>query len=151
MQLSFRRTDSSDKDFAGLVVQLDQDLLERYQEKQSFFDQFNSVSMIKNVIVAYDGEGNALGCGAFKAWREGACEIKRMYVVPSFRGKKIGMKILSQLEQWAKEEGFQRCVLETGLYQPEAIKVYADSGYHRIPNYDQYADSELSLCMEKSL
>jgi putative acetyltransferase len=41
--------------------------------------------------------------------------------------------------------------LETGVRQPEAISLYEKLGYHRIPNYGKYRDSEMSVCFEKIL
>jgi putative acetyltransferase len=150
MELSFRRTDSTDNDFVYLVKKLDEDLEGRYGERQKFFNQFNSIEMIKNVIIAYV-DFNPVGCGAFKFYKSDTCEIKRMFVLPATRGKKIGARILQELEQWANEEGFQKCILETGKNQAEAIHVYQKAGYLIIPNYDQYAGVDISLCMEKML
>ncbi len=74
-----------------------------------------------------------------------------MFVLQQHRGKGIAGQILALLEQWAKEEGFKSCILETGIEQPEAIRVYEREGYKRIPNYGQYIGVEASLCMEKKI
>ncbi|MEO6589269.1 MAG: GNAT family N-acetyltransferase, partial [Pyrinomonadaceae bacterium] len=60
-------------------------------------------------------------------------------------------KILAELENWAKELNFSECILETGLKQPEAIRLYQKSGYETILNYGQYAGVENSVCMKKVL
>lgn len=44
-----------------------------------------------------------------------------------------------------------KCVLETGIRQPEAIALYKRSGYVQIPNYGQYLNVENSVCFEKVL
>jgi len=74
-----------------------------------------------------------------------------MYVLPEFRGKGISRKILSGLEEWTKELGYKKCILETGINQHEALALYQKSGFIRIPNYGQYADVENSFCFEKVL
>jgi putative acetyltransferase len=122
----------------------------RYGEQQAFFDQFNSVDNIQNVIVAFEGV-LPVGCGAFKPYNSDTVEIKRMFVLPSARGRKLGSKILAELEEWARAEAFKRSILETGKNQPEAISVYISAGYQPISNYDQYAGVEMSLCMQKML
>lgn len=145
-----KKTNSADADFQLLVTELDADLQNRYGEQQAFFSQFNKLNHIHHVIVAYENE-LPVGCGAFKLFEETVVEIKRMYVQPQHRGKGIAAQILQALEQWAKEEGFTACVLETGLNQPEAIRLYEKAGYVRIPNYGQYAGVDISICMRKEL
>ena len=144
------KTNSDSSDFRSLVVQLDADLQARYGEQQSFFSQFNKLDHIHHVIVAYENN-QPIGCGAFKEYELGIAEIKRMYVIPELRSKGIAAEILSALELWAKEEGFELCILETGVQQPEAIRLYEKCGYTRIPNYGQYIGVEISLCMQKQL
>ena len=61
------------------------------------------------------------------------------------------ISVLSDLESWAKELGFVKCVLETGINQPEAIALYKKCGYSIIENYGQYKGVENSLCFEKIL
>ena len=148
--LSLIKTNSDSSDFRSLVVALDADLQARYGEQQSFFSQFNKLDHIHHVIVAYENN-QPIGCGAFKEYELGVAEIKRMYVKPELRGKGIAAEILSNLEQWAKDEGFKTCILETAIKQPEAIRLYEKSGYTRFPNYGQYIGVEISLCMQKQL
>jgi ribosomal protein S18 acetylase RimI-like enzyme len=76
-------------------------------------------------------------------------EIKRMYVPPQFRGNGYASLVLEELETWAKELGYKKCILETGLKQPEAIRLYEKNNFQKIPNYGQYADVENSVCFEK--
>ncbi len=147
---SFRRTDSSDPDFQMLVALLDADLSKRDGSEHSFYAQFNNIQHIRNVIVCY-AENVPAGCGAFKLYEGKAVEIKRMFVQPAFRGKGIGLGILAQLEKWALECGYERCVLETGKRQPEAIALYQKAGYQLIKNYGQYEHIENSVCMLKVL
>jgi GNAT superfamily N-acetyltransferase len=78
-------------------------------------------------------------------------EVKRMYTHPDHRKKGIASAVLSELEQWAVELGISRCVLETGINQPEAIAMYQRCGYQRIPNYGQYEGIVNSLCFEKNV
>jgi putative acetyltransferase len=148
--LSLIKTNSDSSDFRSLVVLLDADLQERYGEQQSFFSQFNKLDHIHHVIVAYENN-QPIGCGAFKEYELGVAEIKRMFIKQQHRGKGIAGQILAALEQWAKQEGFKSCILETAIKQPEAIRVYEREGYKRIPNYGQYIGVEISICMKKDI
>jgi GNAT superfamily N-acetyltransferase len=78
-------------------------------------------------------------------------EIKRMYTLPECRGKGIATKVLIELEKWANELSYEKCILETGKKQPEAIALYKKNGYKLIPNYGQYAEMENSVCFEKEI
>ncbi|WP_306415946.1 GNAT family N-acetyltransferase [Fulvivirga ulvae] len=102
------------------------------------------------MVVAYENDA-PVGCGAIKPHGEDAMEVKRMFVSPAMRGKGIAAKVLDDLEQWAKELGYARCVLETGKKQPEAIGLYKKSGYQVTANYGQYIGVENSICFEKSI
>jgi putative acetyltransferase len=144
------RTDSTDNHFAELVKKLDEDLAIRDGDDHLFYAQFNKTYMIRHAIVAYEN-GEPAGCGAIKPFDESGAEVKRMYTRPEFRKKGIATTVLAELERWAFELGFKRCVLETGRNQPEAIAMYLQNGYSIIPNYGQYAGIENSVCFEKYL
>ncbi|ALL04820.1 GNAT family acetyltransferase [Pedobacter sp. PACM 27299] len=144
------RTNPDHLDFRKLIALLDENLSENNGEAQSFFDQFNKTDQIKHVVIAYM-EGVAIGCGSIKAYDSGTMEVKRMFVHPEFRNTGIATKILSHLEQWAKEMGYERCILETGEKQKEAVILYQKRGYQQISNYGQYEHVADSICMEKKL
>jgi GNAT superfamily N-acetyltransferase len=144
------RTNSDNPDFLGLVKLLDADLATRDGEFHSFYVQFNKLDKIKFVVVAYDND-KPLGCGAIKEYAADTMEIKRMYVSPESRGKEVATKILSELEKWATELSYAKCILETGKGQPEAIGLYKKNGYEQIRNYGQYAEVENSVCFAKEL
>jgi GNAT superfamily N-acetyltransferase len=144
------RTDSESKDFQNLVRELDADLLIRDGEDHAFYAQFNKIDKIRYAIVASDN-GIPVGCGAIKEYSPGIMEVKRMYVLSDRRGQGIASLILKQLELWAIELNFWKCILETGIKQPEAIALYKKNGYKIIPNYGQYANVMNSVCFEKIL
>jgi GNAT superfamily N-acetyltransferase len=147
---TFNRVDSSHEDFKKLVLLLDEELAQRDGEEHAFYDQFNKIENINNVIVAYAGQ-QPVAAGAFKKFSPEAVEIKRMFVMPGFRRKGIAFQVLEQLENWAAGLGCSYCVLETGKKQPEAIALYKKSGYKVIPNYGQYKNVANSVCMRKEI
>lgn len=144
------RTNSKNSHFIDLVKQLDADLSRRDGEDHSFYSQFNKIDNIKYALVAYIDQ-KPIGCGAIKENQSDSMEVKRMYVLPEFRGQGIAIKILLELENWAKELGYTKCVLETGKRQPEAIQLYKSKGYKTTANYGQYIGVENSICFEKIL
>jgi len=144
------RTTSDHPDFRALVPLLDQELRARDGADHAFYAQFNKIDAIRHVVVAYLDDVPT-GCGAFKPYSDEQVEIKRMFVQPTHRGQGVAPAVLAELECWAQELGYHGCVLETGLKQPEAIRLYEKSGYHRISNYGQYSGVENSVCLEKAL
>jgi len=56
---------------------------------------------------------------------------------------------LTELETWGGELSFCKFVLETGIKQQEAVKLYLRSGYVVTPNYGQYVGIDNSICMMK--
>lgn len=149
--LTLRRTDSSDPVFVDLVRRLDAELAIIDGDDHAFYDQFNKVTNIRHVVVAFAESGAPAGCGAFKPYDASTVEIKRMYVPAENRGAGIASQVLAELEHWATESGFTRSLLETGIRQPDAIALYLKNGYVQIPNFGQYAGVESSVCFEKHL
>ena len=144
------RTNSDNPDFIELVKYLDTDLAERDGKDHPFYARFNKIDKLKYVVVAYENNKPS-GCGALKVYNPDTMEIKRMYTLPGSREKGIAGKVLTELEIWAKELGCEKCILETGKRQPEAIRLYKKNGYTLIANYGQYAEMENSLCFEKKI
>jgi GNAT superfamily N-acetyltransferase len=105
---------------------------------------------IKTALVVYaDEQPVAIGC--FKEFTDGTVEVKRMFVQKAFRGKGVSKLVLSELERWAAEQGYQFAVLETSIHFTTAKNLYLSNGYTVIPNYGQYAGLEKSVCMKKAL
>ena len=147
---TFNRTASENEDFKALVALLDKDLKTRDGDEHAFYAQFNKIENIRNAIVCYIDK-KPIGCGAFKEYGPGKAEIKRMFVLPEYRGQGIGLNILKELELWAAELNYRECILETGKKQPEAIGLYQKAGYSVIPSYGQYKNIENSVCMTKTI
>jgi GNAT superfamily N-acetyltransferase len=148
--ISVIRTDSANQDFIKLVKYLNADLAARDGDDHSFYAQFNTINKIKYVVVAYEND-KPVGCGAIKEYASNTMEIKRMYTLPGNRGKGIATQVLTELELWARELSYQKCILETGKRQPEAIGLYKKNGYQKIPNFGQYGSIENSVCFEKDI
>ena len=141
---SIIRTNSTNPDFQMLVRELDSLLRILDGEDHAFYDQFNKIDSLNHVIVLYEGQ-TPIGCGALKPFEKNIAEIKRMFVRKEKRGQGIASKILLELENWAKELGFDKVILETGEKQTAAINLYKNRNYDIIENYGQYKDVENRL------
>ena len=101
-------------------------------------------------VLARRGE-RAVGCGALKPMSREIAEVKRMYVQPQARRTGVARAIVHELEQLARAGGFSEIWLETGLRQPDAVRLYESLGYTRIAAYGDYRDDPLSVCFGKRL
>ncbi|SER26348.1 Acetyltransferase (GNAT) domain-containing protein [Microlunatus flavus] len=82
-------------------------------------------------------DGEPACCGGIKRLPdEGACEIKRMFVVPALRGRGLAHRLLAFLEDQARERGYRVARLDTGHHQPDARHIYETSGYVEIANFN---------------
>ena len=150
MNIKIIRTNLENKDFIKLTKELDAYLKITDEDEHDFYNQFNNTDVLKNIVVIYDDK-IAVGCGAIKKFDETSAEVKRMFVSLEKRGSGVAQKILQELEICAKELGYQKCMLETGIRQVEAVKFYKKCSYQVIPNYGQYQGMENSICFEKQL
>jgi putative acetyltransferase len=141
------RTTSDNPDFQKLTALFDEYLIDIDGDEKDFFAQYNQI-YLNNVVICYDND-SAIGCGAFKTYEPQVAEIKRMFVHPEHRGKKVASQVLNELESWANELNFSTCILETSFKLENAIALYKKSGYTITENYGQYKNVESSVCMKK--
>ena len=102
------------------------------------------------VFIARDA-GKAVACGALRRHDAGTGEVKRMYTRPQARGRKIGARILAQIEALARSEGLDRLVLETGDKHYAAWRIYEQAGFNRCGAVLDYPDTPYSIFYEKQL
>jgi GNAT superfamily N-acetyltransferase len=100
-----------------------------------------SASDVSVVLVARDGAGAVVACGALRALGADVAELKRMYVVPVARRRGLSKALLTALEASAAARGWTTLRLETGPRQPEAIALYEGAGYRPIDAFGAYVDA----------
>lgn len=150
--MRFVYTDGKNVDFIYLCQQLDNHLnwLAGGEEHRTQYVQHNTLEKIQDAYVAYHGE-QPVGGGAFRFYEEGVAEVKRVFVLPEYRGKKVASALMKCIEEKAKEKGFHTLRLETGADFADAVALYTKLGYTVVENYGQYKGMEQSVCMEKKL
>jgi putative acetyltransferase len=95
-------------------------------------------------------DGVAVGCGAYLLHGDGSAEVKSMFVALEARGHGIGRAILEAIEA-ALSGRATTLRLETGVKQPEAIRLYERAGFRRREPFGSYRADPLSVFMEKPL
>jgi ribosomal protein S18 acetylase RimI-like enzyme len=89
------------------------------------------------------------GCGGIQFFEEGYSELKRIYIRPQFRNRGLGRRLVEHLENFSRANAINIVRLETGIHQTDAIRLYEDMGYHRIPPFGDYPENDVSRCYEK--
>lgn len=108
--------------------------LQNYDEELEHLDIKYGLPDGRLYIAFYHGE--LAGCIGLRKIDEWNCEMKRLYVRPAFRGKKIGSKLIQQIIKDAKEIGYSHMLLDTLPFLKSAINMYETIGFYEIPSYN---------------
>ena len=86
------------------------------------------------LLAEYDGQ--LAGCVALHKWEDGVCEMKRLYLRPSFRGKGLGRAMAETIVVEARSIGYQRMRLDTiEPLMKDAVEMYRKLGFREIAPY----------------
>ena len=115
------------------------DSLEFDLEFQGFDEELASLEEIYSrpagCLVLAEYNGKIVGCVGLRRFEEGVCEMKRMYVLPEFRGKKIGRSLAVRVVEEARKLGYERMRLDTIASMKKADALYRSLGFQPIDAY----------------
>jgi GNAT superfamily N-acetyltransferase len=138
-------------DVALLVEEVQGEYIARYGGRDATpVDPGQFAAPLGLFLVAYLA-GEPVACVGLRRHGDDAMEIKRMYVRAPHRRRGLGRLLLAVLEDETRRAGRARVVLETGTEQPEALALYASSGYQPIEPFGYHRDSPLNRCFAKVL
>ena len=81
-------------------------------------------------------DGELAGCVAIRRLEPRVCEMKRLYVRPAFRGRKLGLQMVNRLVREAREAGYSAMRLDTiAGAMDNAITLYRSVGFREIAPY----------------
>jgi GNAT superfamily N-acetyltransferase len=89
--------------------------------------------------------------GSHRPLDEETTEVRRMFVTAAARNQGIARAVLKSIEEHARLQGFRSLLLETGVRQLPAIRLYETSAFIRIPPFGIYANDPTSVCFAKDL
>ncbi|KRL35335.1 GNAT family N-acetyltransferase [Liquorilactobacillus uvarum] len=97
-------------------------------------DLFSFYKNIENSKYFVVKEGKkVLGGGGYAPFeKQGVAEIQKLYLTNDSRGKGVGKKLLTLIENEAKKAGYQKLYIETISNLKEAIGLYRHMGYDEI-------------------
>ena len=79
--------------------------------------------------------GTPAGTGAFRRLNERACEAKRLYIRPQFRGRGIGKALLFEVIEQARIAGYQEMFGDTLESMSLALNMYREIGFCEVGPY----------------
>ncbi|CCE02967.1 GNAT family N-acetyltransferase [Bradyrhizobium sp. STM 3809] len=148
--LTISRDDPASSDAEALLAELSAALAEMTGDSgRTSFDPDDVRGPRACFLIARDGAGQAVGCGALRPLEADIAEVKRMYARRGSSG--VGSAILAQLETVAASLGYAAIRLETRLVNARAVGFYERHFYRRIPNYGRYVGRPEAVCFEKAL
>lgn len=96
-------------------------------------------------------DGETVGCIGLRKIEEGICEMKRLYLRESARGKGVGVMLIEKVIADARHIGYQKMRLDT--FPPKmkkAVELYESHGFLRIAPYYNNPHPETTF-MERDL
>ena len=141
------------KEYTDMLIEGDP-VFARYLDMQNYDDELKDLSAKygephgRLYLALCDGK--AAGCIALKRNDDKSCELKRLYVRPEFRGKKLGKILAQRIIKEAKKAGYQSIYLDTLPFLTSAIKLYKELGFIETKKYND-SPMENSIYMIKEI
>ena len=159
--MSFKIVEGYDypDEIVGLFSEYTEMLAENDPEFRIYLDIQNYDDEIKDLKKKYGPphgrlylalyENKPVGCIALRKLDHKNCEMKRLYVKPQYRGRKIGHELVLKIIEDAKDMGYKYMLLDTLPFLETAIKMYRDLGFYNIPPYnDSPIDNTIFLKLD---
>lgn len=144
--------DKAHPELSSLVNELDAFQRKLYPVESNHCLDFSTINNERlQCIIAYNENGHPAGCGALLFQGDGSGEVKRVYIRPEYRGRKLGERIIASIENIAIENTCYLLRLETGIHQQPAISLYRRCGYELCEAFPPYTANPLSIFMHKKL
>lgn len=108
--------------------------IQNYSEEMEHLEKKNGLPDGR-LYLAYCDEELA-GCIGLRKMDSQNCEMKRLYVRPAFRGRKIGNLLVEKIIDDAKKIGYSYMLLDTLPFLKSAIHMYKKYGFYEINSYN---------------
>ena len=160
MSTTIRKERPDTEAASRLIEELDAILSPLYPDESRHGYSIDKLIAQKVEFFVLYHNGDPVGCAGVQFFPEQEAagedhgkygEVKRMYVRDRFRGLGFAKRLLKHLEEQTVAQGIALLRLETGIHQPEAVKLYEKSGFYGIGPFGEYREDPPSLYFEKRI
>lgn len=102
--------------------------------QQTYFDN-------DGIFLVMTDRDQIICTGAIRKIDDESCELKRLWLLFEYHGRRLGYRMMQELLSFAREKGYLRMRLETDQdHQNRAFEFYKRLGFYQIPRYSDNAD-----------
>lgn len=156
--LEFATVDASDGARLGQARTLFREYETELGEDLCFQDFEGELSELPGVygpphgsLLLAEISGVAIGCVALRPLNKGTCEMKRLYVRPSYRGSSFGRELAEEIVARARSKGYKLMRLDTLARLVPAVMLYRAMGFTECaPYYDNPIDGVVYMELDLS-
>lgn len=127
------------QEYTDMLIERDNNFKE-YLNKQCYNDELEHLESKYGLpygrLYLAICDNKIVGCIGLRKIDNENCEMKRLYVKPEFRGKKIGSTLVEQVIKEAKSIGYKHILLDTFPFLKNAIKLYKNLGFYETESYN---------------
>jgi putative acetyltransferase len=150
-ELTVRPLGPASDEAGALVAELDAHQMSLYPPESTHLLAISELAAPGAVFLgAYPG-GRLVGCCGSVTRPGGYVELKRLFVRPAARNRGVAGALLAELEARARAAGARLLRAETGVRQPDSVRVCERAGFVRCGPFGDYPDDPLSVFLEKRL
>ncbi len=151
--MSIEHLNPDDAEVRALIDASDDFYLDLYPAESNHLESVDDLKQPNVLFVGARVDGQLAASGAAKIMRDDStyAEIKRVFVLPVYRGRGLSRQIMCWIESELSGRGIRLFRLETGIRQPEALGLYAALGYAERGPFGRYLPDPLSVFMEKRI
>ena len=130
--------------YPGKTPEFFYDVLEEEGELRDVDDFQQTYVENHGIFLAVLDDGKLIGTGALKCLDESTAELKRLWLLEEYHGKRIGYQVVKRLLEFARSKNYERILLQTSPEQTRAIAFYTKLGFYRIACYNNKTE-EISM------
>ncbi len=139
-------------EYTELLIKNDESF-KKYLDIQNYDEEIEHLEMKYGMpygrlyLIYYDER--LAGCIGLRKIDNQNCEMKRLYIRPEFRGKKLANVLVEKIIEDAKKIGYSYMLLDTLPFLQSAIHIYKEFGFYEIESYnDSPMDSSIYMRLD---
>lgn len=140
-------------EYINMLIANDESI-RKYLEIQNYDEELNHLEIKYGMpdgrlyLIYFDEK--LAGCVGLRKIDNQICEMKRLYIRPEFRGKKLGTVLVKKVIEDAREVGYASMFLDTLPFLQSAINMYKKFGFYEIERYNN-SPMDTSIYMKLDL